>query len=693
VTLTRPLLALLLAVLALFAPVAGSQASKPVVDDVVSTTEQAYEEEPLPPETAPPEPPTSTDGFGDGDFGAASGERILLFRSDVDVGVDGTLTVTETIRVNAEGNDIRHGIYRDFPTSYQRAGQRRVRVGFEVQSVTRDGQPERYSRERVGNGVRIKMGNPDAFVDRGQHTYVLRYTTTRQLGFFQGYDELYWNVTGNGWRFPIDRAEVRVRLPQAVPFGPERAFYTGRQGATDRYAEVVSERPGEIVIRTTEQLGSEEGFTVAVRWQKGVVTAPIPPSQARLWFQDYAPPVAAVWALLALGFFYYYAWKKAGRGPVPGTVVPLFSPPEGFSAAAIRYVRRMGFDNRCFAAAIVDSGVHRRLRMEEGEKGFFSKAKTTIIREEGGEQMPSPETLMLSALFAGGDSIEMDKSNHLYFGNARKALDNGLSGAYLNKLFVRNYGWAWVGMMFLLAAILFVGMMIALSDIYAGAGERALPAAGFALMIGAVFIGVNSRAARKDGSWGRAALAVLLGLGGAVFVVLAFVFAMQNEPFSVWVWMLVPLLILPVALSAFAWMSAPTAEGRQIMDKIAGFERYLSVTEEDRLEFLHPPEKTPELFERYLPHAIALGVENKWAGKFAAVLAAAAADPSRQGNSMGWYVGSNNAWSNPSMFASTVGASLASSVASASTAPGSSSGSGGGGFSGGGGGGGGGGGW
>ena len=157
--------------------------------------------------------------------------------------------------------------------------------------------------------------------------------------------------------------------------------------------------------------------------------------------------------------------------------------------------------------------------------------------------------------------------------------------------------------------------------------------------------------------------------------------------------MLLPLLILPVALSAFVWMAAPTQEGREVTDRIAGFERYLSITEEDRLQVLHPPEKTPELFERYLPYAIALGVENKWAGKFAAVLAAAAADPNRQGSTMGWYVGSTSAWSNPGMFASTVGASLASSVASAATAPGSSSGSGGGGFSGGGGGGGGGGGW
>jgi uncharacterized membrane protein YgcG len=687
----KTLPALLFAALLLLAP-ASSTAKKPVTDGPATEAADVATDGVEPPETALP-PPSSTDGFGDGDFGPAYGERIRSYRSDVDIGADGTLTVAETIRVNAEGDDIRHGIYRDFPTVYERNG-RRVRVGFTVQSVERDGQREPYTNEHITGGRRVKMGDADTNVPRGEHTYVLRYTTTRQLGFFPGYDELYWNVTGNFWRFPIDSAEVHIRLPQAVPFGPERAFYTGGRGSTATNARVVSERPGEIVIRITQRLAAQEGFTVAVRWQKGIVTAPPPPSTARLWFQDYAPPIAAVWALLGLGFFYYYAWKKAGRGPVPGTVVPLFSPPEGYSAAAIRYVRRMGFDNRCFAAAIVDSGVHRKLKMVEGGKGFLSKAKTTLVKTAEPDGMAEPERRMLNALFAGNNSLEMDKANHLYFGNARKALQDNLQDTYLGKLFLKNLGWAWVGIMFLLAAILFVGMAIALSDIYAGAGERALPALGFVMMIGAVFLGVNSRAARKDGSWLRAALAALLGVGGSAFVVLAFILAVQNEPFSVWVWMLVPLLILPVALSAFVWMAAPTPEGRQVMDRIAGFERYLSITEENRLEVLHPPEKTPELFERYLPYAIALGVENRWAGKFAAVLAAAAADPSRQGGStMGWYVGSGSAWSNPGMFASTVGASLASSVASAATAPGSSSGSGGGGFSGGGGGGGGGGGW
>ncbi len=623
---------------------------------------------------------------------AAYGERILSFSSDIQIGADSALTVTETIRVRSEGDRIQRGIYRDFPTRYRRASGEIARVGFEVESVERDGRAEPWSRERIDNGVRVRIGDADVLLENGEHTYVIRYRTTRQLGFFESYDELYWNVTGNGWAFPIDRAEVRVRLPQAVRFG-QRDFFTGPQGSIARDALVVSEGPGEIVLRTTRPLGANEGFTIGVAWPKGVVTPPPPPSAAAEWLQRNGAIGAALLALIGLGGFYYYAWKRAGRGPVAGTVVPLFEPPEGMSAAGLRYVRRMGYDNRAFAAAIVEGGVRGKLRLQEGEGGWFSKGKTTIHKTGDPADLPAPERTMLQSLFGGRSHIQMDKSEHTHFRAAQAALENGLSDAYRGKLFLTNKGWAWVGLVLLLAAMLFAGTVAVAVDPYAERGTAAVPAIGFLLMIGSIWACKGSALAVTGGSKLLAALSIALGVGGGLFVVMAFALIVNSGETAAILAMLAPLLALPLVISAFWWMAAPTREGRVVMDRIAGFERYLSITEESRLETLHPPEKTPELFERYLPHAIALGVENRWAGKFAAVLAAASADPSRQGGRYGWYSGSHNVWSNPGMFATAVGATLVSSTAAASTAPGSSSGSGGGGFSGGGGGGGGGGGW
>jgi Predicted membrane protein (DUF2207) len=620
-----------------------------------------------------------------------SGERIISFRSDVVIDRDATVHVTETLRIEVEGQQIHHGITRDFPTRYEREGHR-VHVGFSVDGVERDGRTENYARESIDNGVRLRIGDADQEVPTGEHTYVIRYTTTRQLGFFPTYDELYWNAVGADVIFQIDSAEAHIRLPQAVQLG-QRSSYTGPPGSRENNATVVQEGPGEITFRTTRPLAPHEAFTVAVAWPKGVVTEPPPPSAYAVWMAEHGGAATAIMGLIGLGVFYFYAWKRAGRGPVPGTVVPLFEPPEGMSAAAVRYVRRMGFDNRCYAAAIVESGVKGKIRLVESESGFFKRTKTTIEKTGDGGDMAAPERGMLSALFASGDSVEMDKANYRVFGNAKSSLQDGLREVYKGKYFLTNKGWAWAGLAFMLAMMMLVGAVLVSADPYAPPGTGV--AMWFGVGLFAIAIGCAPYGGR-DGARGWFALigCALAGLAGLFFLVGALGSATTTgEVFAI----LSPLLALPLVISAFWWMAAPTREGRAVMDRIAGFERYLSVTEENRLEVLHPPEKTPQLFERFLPYAIALGVENKWANRFAGVLAAAAADPSSQGGAggayMGWYVGSQTPWSDPGRFASAMGATLASSVAAAATAPGSSSGSGGGGFSGGGGGGGGVGGW
>jgi uncharacterized membrane protein YgcG len=620
---------------------------------------------------------------------ASSEERILRYFSDVEIRRNSDLNVTETIAVNAEGDRIRRGIYRDFPTRYARDG-RPVRIGFEVQEVTRNGAPEHWTTESIDNGVRVRIGNADRLLEPGTHVYGIRYHTTRQTGFFGDYDELYWNVTGNGWDFPIDVAEARIRLPDPVPFG-QRAVYTGQQGAQGEAAEVSDEVPGEITFRTTAPLGPYEGLTVAVAFPKGTVEQPPPPSAAAQTMERYLPPIVALLALFGLGVYYFIAWQRVGRGPRAGPVIPLFAPPDGMSAAALRYVRRMGYDNRAFAAAIVEAGVRGKLRLvEEGKSGFFSKATTRIDRSGDPADMPPPERAMLQSLLSGG-SIEVDQANHSTFRAAQDRLRTGLAAAYEGRLFRRNLGWAAFGLALLPVGAATIAAAIALTDSW-NQEETARPALRALLLLGGAAAAILARARRPKDTTRLAftLLAWLLAVPGAVIALELFVIAADTDHFLL---VFVPLLSLPLVASAFWWMAAPTREGRAVMDQIEGFRHYLDITEEDRLEALHPPQQTPELFERYLPYAIALGVENSWAGRFSGVLAAAAADPEKRNRHIGWYSGRQQVWANPRRFSAAIGSALVSSIASASTAPGSSSGSGGSGSSGGGGGGGGGGGW
>ncbi|BCP54761.1 hypothetical protein K32_33780 [Kaistia sp. 32K] len=616
---------------------------------------------------------------------AGAEERILRFVSDVTVERNGDLEVVETIRVQAEGNEIRRGILRDFPTTYRDDRGGSVVVGFDVESVTRDGQNEPFAIETLSNGKRIRIGSAETLLTPGPHDYVIRYRTNRQIGFFDDFDELYWNVTGTGWTFPIDVAEARITLPEAVPFG-NTAIYTGQQGERGQDARVVSKEPGRIVFRTTAPLPAHNGLTVAAAWPKGVVAAPSSGQRTYWWLRDNIGPVFALFGAAGGLLYLFQAWRKAGRDPKPGPIIPLFTPPEGLSAAATRYISEMNFDDRAFTAAILDLGVKGQLKIADSGKAL------ALTRTPGGKPAGPAEMAAAQVLFGSGGEIRLVQSNHMTLSSAEATLARGLAKAYSGTVFNMNSGWLTGGVLITLAAYILAGI-----GLVSTMGENGLVAA-FSLVflsIPAIVVGLTLRSLRGS-PWYKRIFALLftgifaLAFGGAGLGV--FLSAARGPlDFAV---LLLPFALLPVLASAFSWMRSPTPEGQKLRDAVAGFRQYLGIAEEHRLEILHPPEKTPELFERYLPYAVALDVENAWAKKFAGVLAAAGATAAVSS----WYLANNNR--SATDLVDRLGSGLSQTVASASTAPGSSSGSGGfssgssgGGSSGGGGGGGGGSGW
>ena len=117
---------------------------------------------------------------------------------------DGWIEVTERIKVRAEQKRIQRGIYRDFPTEYKdNLGNDHV-VAFEPLTVLRNDEPEAFHTDDRYNGIRVYFGSSGRLVEPGEHTYTFRYRASRMLGYFEQHDELYWNVTGLEWEFPID---------------------------------------------------------------------------------------------------------------------------------------------------------------------------------------------------------------------------------------------------------------------------------------------------------------------------------------------------------------------------------------------------------------------------------------------------------------------------------------------------------
>jgi uncharacterized membrane protein YgcG len=344
----------------------------------------------------------------------------------------------------------------------------------------------------------------------------------------------------------------------------------------------------------------------------------------------------------------------------------------------------MGADNRAFAAALVDMGVRGHIRLSEEEGGFFSRDKTRLERLAATDPLPAEEEAALRELAMTGESIVMEQKNHARFSSAQKGLSDALKEKYEGRMFNKNWGWAVAGIVLLVGAVWLAAAAVVASY---GLSDLMMVGTSVGLLALTAVIVLLLQQFRTKGKCLLTIFAVVVGATALALGAPIIPLALQS---GWWQPLVLPLLSLPLVVSAFMWIDAPTKEGRAVLDRIAGFKQYLSITERERLDRMTAPQDTPEVFERYLPYAIALGVENRWAERFAGVLAAAAAQ-GHQG--FGWYSGSSDPWNNPGRFADSVGSSLASTISSASTAPGSSGGSGGGGSSGGGGGGGGGGGW
>jgi len=624
----------------------------------------------------------------------AQTEHIASFDAWIAVSTDGSMQVKEKIQVESAGVDMVHGIYRDFPTHYHDRLGNGYSVAFAIVSLQRDGNTEPYHTQESDDSVRIYFGRSDYDLPPGIHTYEFTYRTNRQLGFFKDHDELYWNVTGNRWKFPIDVATATVLLPANVRnVVTDLDGYTGYAEEKGKAFTAKRDQESNPVFRA-EALAPEQGLTIVVSWPKGLI-APPTSRQKRAWFlADNKPAVFGLAGLILTLLYYLAVWMMVGKDPTAGTIVPLYEPPDNMSPAAMRYLEQMAFDEKAFTTGIMSLAAKGYLTIKRDEDKTYR-----LVRNKGyaaaENKLSADEKSLARKLFENESSIHLTNAQHALLGRARQALETNLHATMETTYFVTNARYLWPGIALSVATIV--------TAVLLGGGSRIAVALfmsvwltgwsfGVYVLVGGVIKAWKS--VRADGI-GGAAQAVTLTLFSIPFVGgECFGLAVLGVSCGVGVFAVI-IAAIGADVLFHHLLKAPTRAGRQLMDRVEGFKTFLKAVESDRLQTVLPPEKTPGLFERFLPFALALGVEQAWAEQFSQVLALAGSPASSGGTSYSpsWFSGGGFSSFSPSGFTSSFGSSFSSAISSSSTAPGSSSGSSGGGSSGGGGGGGGGGGW
>ena len=367
---------------------------------------------------------------------AIADERILSFHSDVRVFTDGMIEVTETITVRAEGQQIRRGIYRDFPVEYEDRLGNAYNISLEPLSVLRNGQPEAFHTVRSGRDVRTYFGSSSRFIDRGEHTYHFRYRVNRMLGFFDEHDELYWNVTGNNWAFPIDKATATVYLEFDAP--SDQVFvegFTGRMGSQAQDYGRFMDDAGAVHFVANHPLPASHGLTIVVGWPKGFVDEPTRLDRVGWLLKDNRNLLVAVFGYLLLLLYYIPTWLSHGKDPEEGVVVTRYEPPKGFSPASLRYIRQMYYDDKVMTAAIVNLAVKGYLEIrKKGGTHSLRKLDTATLKPP----LAPGEKELYEALFAKDDVVALKNSNHKVLGNARSRHSQSLRDDYKNHYFRTN---------------------------------------------------------------------------------------------------------------------------------------------------------------------------------------------------------------------------------------------------------------
>ncbi len=361
---------------------------------------------------------------------AGAEERIDRFDVTIAVQTNGDIIVTERIAVTAEGAQIRRGIFRDLPRYFENKGAR-LSYGYNVLDVKRNGRTEPYATETDGNAYRIRIGDPDVFIEYGAHTYELNYRVRNQVRYFSGYDEVYWNVTGNYWTFPILAARVSVELPAGARVSATTG-YTGALGlAGADYTH--SEIDDRHIFETTRRLEAGEGLTVAVGFDKGLIDPPSAVDKGWLWWQHNGSLAILLASLGALSWFHVRSFDRVGRDPPKGPVFPLYEPPKGYSPAAVHHIYYRGLrGHSALIATLMNLAVKGRVRIDA------SQNKVTVL-----ERMAAAGALPgLSA-----EDAALDKA--LFRSTSRKVLDGkydaGVTTAYTSfqTALSRQYGSAY----------------------------------------------------------------------------------------------------------------------------------------------------------------------------------------------------------------------------------------------------------
>lgn len=500
-------------------------------------------------------------------------EKITDFNVILTLNTDASATVTENITVNAENKSIKRGIYRTL--TFDRNEK------ITVINLFMDGQPHPYFPQKHSGILTVNFGN-DNFISQGIHKYSLTYKFENAVNFFKEYDEIYWNVTGNGWPFKIENSSFELILPKnAYPFKDKISLYTGRYGSKEQNAK----QTADLRFETTKMLEVNEGFSVAVPFSKNAVIK-------TSFFEKNKTNIIIIIVLIIIPLIYSKTIKRfyIGHYMKDRIILRRFTPPSNVSPAFAGYVASMN-TGTAFTTVIVSLALKGIIKIEYDslQSAYVLENKSNAIAPE----LSDEENAVYKSLFPSDSSSNVVLSGYVHkTAEAKKNLISSIKIQENGQYFKKNILWT-LPLCFL---ILFLALYGQISGLVI-----------FASMFFAILF-------TKEDSipWFL-----------TFFVAFTLSIINGNVPFFLsdnffifttgFICLVITCILLAKSFRRY------TEKGRILMDEIDGFKQYITCVEEYRVE-LSDPTNAQKIFCDYLPFAVAFKMDNKWIKSFGKIL-------------------------------------------------------------------------
>lgn len=511
---------------------------------------------------------------------ASNEEEIIKFYSTLKIEQDTSITIVEDIQIIARGKKTKNGITRHLPIIKHTKSGLNEAVKYKIISVTKNGADEEYQIKFTNNDEEIiHIGAKEASLKPGIYDYQIKYKIYDQLFFFETFDEIYWDIIGDKWDLPIEHILATIILPNNASTKLKSAYK--KNGEIAENFETYFDDDNNLIFSTTNRLEPKSNFIIAATFDKGIVKEQGLFAKL-LHYQKY---------LLILGglFLYYYAillWLK--RNPHK-TARPTSSPPADYSPAATHYLQNIYNCSKpkLLAIALFSLAVKKHIKIIAEKSAFGEKIiRIQRLKNPKIDNLSVGERIVIRNLLGQKEEYEFDnrtdKKNLKNFLNIFLKI---LKTEFGEKYFSRNLPFVIIGFIFTLFII---------KDLW---GPEII------MLIPPILILASARLLRDKKPLKLAAIGLI-----SIATLSIIIYFRNLYPLLLTFDFIAPAIALGANLAFCDLAKSKTSYGKRMSGLISNFKLHLEADANNK-------EITPEIFEKHLPFAIALGTLDSWSNK------------------------------------------------------------------------------